>query len=101
MGGDTGEGLTDEAIHIAAGMLFAGYGGVIGTMWSISDKLAPVMWRGIRVLVSKWHGTGSSGMLHERGTKPFGFFESGEFSVVCHMASIHPCRSLNTSSGGL
>ena len=33
--------LTDEAIHIAAAMLFAGYGGVIGTMWSISDKLAP------------------------------------------------------------
>ena len=33
--------LSDEAIHIAAGMLFAGYGGVIGTMWSISDRLAP------------------------------------------------------------
>ncbi|KAF8129042.1 TPR-like protein [Boletus edulis] len=39
------EGLTDEAIHIAAGMLFAGYGGVIGTMWSISDRLAPVVAR--------------------------------------------------------
>ncbi|KAF8549931.1 hypothetical protein OG21DRAFT_1552455, partial [Imleria badia] len=39
------EHLSDEAIHIAAGMLFAGYGGVIGTMWSISDKLAPeVAW---------------------------------------------------------
>jgi len=35
------ERLSDEAIHIAAGMLFAGYGGVVGTMWSISDKLAP------------------------------------------------------------
>ena len=35
------EGLSDEAIHIAAGMLFAGYGGVVGTMWSISDELAP------------------------------------------------------------
>ena len=33
--------LSDEAIHIAAGMLFAGYGGVVGTMWSISDSLAP------------------------------------------------------------
>ncbi|KAF8139661.1 TPR-like protein [Boletus edulis] len=33
--------LSDEAIHIAAGMLFAGYGGVVGTMWSISDKIAP------------------------------------------------------------
>jgi hypothetical protein len=35
------EGLPDVDIHIAAGMLFAGYGGVVGTMWSISDKLAP------------------------------------------------------------
>ena len=35
------ERLSDEAIHVAAGMLFAGYGGVIGTMWSISDTLAP------------------------------------------------------------
>jgi len=35
------EGLTDEAIHIAAAMLFAGYGAAVGTMWSISDKLAP------------------------------------------------------------
>jgi len=33
--------LSDEAIHIAAGMLFAGYGVVVGTMWSISDSLAP------------------------------------------------------------
>jgi CHAT domain-containing protein len=33
--------LSDEAIHIAAGMLFAGYGGVVGTMWTISDKHAP------------------------------------------------------------
>ena len=35
------ENLSDEAIHIAAGMLFAGYGGVVGTMWSINDKIAP------------------------------------------------------------
>jgi CHAT domain-containing protein len=33
--------LSDEAIHIVAGMLFAGYGGVIGTMWSIADRVAP------------------------------------------------------------
>jgi CHAT domain-containing protein len=35
------ENLSDEAIHIAAGMLFAGYGGVIGSMWSINDTVAP------------------------------------------------------------
>ena len=33
--------LSNEAIHVVAGMLFAGYSGVIGMMWSISDKLAP------------------------------------------------------------
>ena len=41
------EGLSDEAIHIAAGMLFVGYGGVVGTMWSISDKLAPQVARDV------------------------------------------------------
>ena len=41
------ERLSDEAIHVAAGMLFAGYGGVIGTMWSISDELAPVVARDV------------------------------------------------------
>lgn len=35
------ECLSDEAVHITAGMLYAGYEGVIGTMWSISDRLAP------------------------------------------------------------
>ena len=35
--------LSDEAVHIAAGMLFAGYGGVIATMWSISDRVAPLV----------------------------------------------------------
>ncbi|KAN0086141.1 CHAT domain containing protein [Tylopilus felleus] len=39
--------LSDEAIHMAAGMLFAGYGGVVGTMWSISDHLAPEVARDV------------------------------------------------------
>ena len=41
------EGLSDEAMHVAAGMLFAGYGGVVGTTWSISDKLAPAVARDV------------------------------------------------------
>ena len=52
------ENLTDEAIHIAAGMLFAGYGGVIGTMWSISDELAPGVARDVY------------GQLFRKGTRP-------------------------------
>ncbi|KAF6759603.1 CHAT domain-containing protein [Ephemerocybe angulata] len=32
------ETLSDEAVHLAAGMLAAGYRRVVGTMWSIGDK---------------------------------------------------------------
>jgi CHAT domain-containing protein len=35
--------LSDEAIHFAAGMLLAGYEGVIATMWSIKDSDAPLV----------------------------------------------------------
>ncbi|KAJ7760220.1 TPR-like protein [Mycena maculata] len=33
--------LQDESVHLTAGMLLAGYRGVIGTMWSIMDADAP------------------------------------------------------------
>lgn len=33
--------LEDEAVHLAAGMLLAGYRGAIATMWSIMDNDAP------------------------------------------------------------
>ncbi|KAF8139302.1 CHAT domain-containing protein [Mycena galopus ATCC 62051] len=33
--------LQDESVHLTAGMLLAGYRGVIGTMWPIMDKDAP------------------------------------------------------------
>jgi CHAT domain-containing protein len=35
------ETLSDEAVHIAGGMMLAGYRGVMATMWSIQDDLAP------------------------------------------------------------
>ncbi|KAI0083517.1 CHAT domain-containing protein [Irpex rosettiformis] len=35
------EKLSEEAVHLAAGMLNIGYKSVIGTMWSISDYVAP------------------------------------------------------------
>ena len=35
--------LPDEAIHLAAGMLMAGYGSVVATMWSIQDEDAPIV----------------------------------------------------------
>jgi CHAT domain-containing protein len=36
-------GLPEEAIHLAAGMLMAGYGSVVATMWSIQDDDAPII----------------------------------------------------------
>jgi CHAT domain-containing protein len=35
--------LPEEAIHLAAGMLMAGYGSVMATMWSIRDDDAPIV----------------------------------------------------------
>ena len=35
------EKLSEEAVHLAGGMLAAGYRGIIATMWSISDQHGP------------------------------------------------------------
>jgi len=35
--------LPEEAVHLAAGMLIAGFQSVIGTMWSIDDNDAPLL----------------------------------------------------------
>ena len=35
--------LREEAIHLAAGMLIAGYGSVVGSMWSIRDDDGPTI----------------------------------------------------------
>ncbi|PVF91748.1 hypothetical protein CPB86DRAFT_770310 [Serendipita vermifera] len=37
------ETLSEEAVHVAGGMLLAGYRGVVATMWSIQDELAPIV----------------------------------------------------------
>ncbi|KAG8739617.1 hypothetical protein FRC10_005388 [Ceratobasidium sp. 414] len=37
------EELPEEAVHLAAGMLVAGYSAVIATMWSIKDNDAPLV----------------------------------------------------------
>jgi len=37
------EKLSEEAVHLAAGFMLAGYRGVIATMWSIKDEDAPVI----------------------------------------------------------
>ncbi|KAF8752493.1 TPR-like protein [Rhizoctonia solani] len=37
------EALPDEAVHLAAGMMMAGYRSVVATMWSINDQDAPIV----------------------------------------------------------
>jgi CHAT domain-containing protein len=37
------ENLSEEAVHLAAGLMLAGYHSVIATMWSIRDKDAPII----------------------------------------------------------
>jgi CHAT domain-containing protein len=37
------EKLSEEAVHLAAGLMLAGYRSVIATMWSIKDQDAPVV----------------------------------------------------------
>src|SRR5690242_8115614 len=40
------EKLSEEAVHLAAGVSTAGYRGVVATMWSISDRYAPEIAQG-------------------------------------------------------
>ncbi|GAB1519472.1 hypothetical protein RhiTH_002540 [Rhizoctonia solani] len=37
------ERLPDEAVHLASGMIIAGYPSVVGTLWSVSDSDAPLV----------------------------------------------------------
>ncbi|KAJ3538529.1 hypothetical protein NMY22_g5126 [Coprinellus aureogranulatus] len=39
--GEGDRGIPEEAVHLAAAMLNAGYRGVVATMWSIQDGYAP------------------------------------------------------------
>ena len=47
--------LPDEAVHLAAGMLAAGFKSIIGTMWAISDSAAPIVADGFYARLLK-HG---------------------------------------------
>jgi len=53
------EKLSEEAVHLAAGMLAVGYRSIVATMWSIQDKYGPVVAEGFyKNLMGK--GTASS-----------------------------------------
>ena len=55
------EKLSEEAVHLAAGMLAAGYRSVVATMWSIKDRHGPVVAEGFyKYLMEKEMTSGES-----------------------------------------
>ena len=72
------EVLSDEAIHIAKGMLFAGYGGVIGTCGRSAISLR-------RATVSERHKTGLSGGCTSAARR----YSMGFFEIVTKRLSSH------------
>ncbi|CUA68680.1 Nesprin-1 [Rhizoctonia solani] len=77
------EKLPDEAVHLASGMLMAGYSSVIATMWSVDDRDAPFVANEVynELMVDGKLGNGEAGRalhnavagLRERvGEKAFG-----------------------------
>ncbi|KAI9573121.1 TPR-like protein [Boletus coccyginus] len=88
------EYLSDESIHVAAGMLLVGYGGVVGTMWSISDSLAP---RVARDVYGQLFRNGTMARLSGGcASAARSYWASSRWQrVVRRVASVHPCGSLN------
>lgn len=58
----------DEAVHLAAGMLVAGYPSVIATMWSVHDVDGPEVARGVYAELLRYRKldhTGAARALHK------------------------------------
>ncbi|EUC58571.1 aromatic di-alanine and TPR containing protein, partial [Rhizoctonia solani AG-3 Rhs1AP] len=77
------ENLPDEAIHLASGMLMAGYPSVIATMWSVDDRDAPYIADNVYAQLMKDGTLGNgetgralhyavAGLLEQVGEKEFG-----------------------------
>ena len=63
------QNLSEEVVHLAAGMLAAGYRSVVATLWSIPDKFGPAVTEPFyeRLLQSgggKLNGAGAAEALH-------------------------------------
>jgi len=60
------EQLSDEAVHLGAAMLVTGYKGVIATMWSVADQVAPQVARDVygHLTQSKLDATEAAHALH-------------------------------------
>lgn len=59
------EELSEEAVHLAAGLLATGYCGVIATMWSIQDQHAPFIAREFYIELLRGNELGMAEDLEE------------------------------------
>lgn len=92
------ETLSDEAVHLAAGMLAAGYRRVIATMWSIDDQHAPsvandfyeYLLSGRRVGArSRFDGTLSARALHHATQRLRERLDNSDKSLLAWIPYVH------------
>ncbi|CAE6431163.1 unnamed protein product [Rhizoctonia solani] len=87
------ENLPDEAIHLASGMLMAGYCSVIATMWSVDDRDAPLVADKVYAQLMKdgTLGNGEAGRALHHGVaglrKKVGEKEFGRWVPYIHIGS--------------
>ncbi|EUC55889.1 CHAT domain protein, partial [Rhizoctonia solani AG-3 Rhs1AP] len=87
------ENLPDEAIHLASGMLMAGYCSVIATMWSVDDRDAPFVADKVYAQLMKdgTLGNGEAGRALHHGVaglrKKVGEKEFGRWVPYIHIGS--------------
>ncbi|CAA7268641.1 unnamed protein product [Cyclocybe aegerita] len=97
------ENTPDEAIHLAGGMLFAGFPTVIATMWAIDDYDAPEVTKAIYEATSCGIGVASDCGIHARARG--GICKMGPFRLswylrqeVCRVWGLFNCGRYPYSS---
>jgi CHAT domain-containing protein len=92
------ETLADEVVHLAAGMLAAGYRRVVSTMWEIGDKDAPrvasdfyeYLWRHRpEGSGSRFDGSLSAYALHYATQELRGRYDNTDRSLLAWMPFVH------------
>ncbi|KAJ3514919.1 hypothetical protein NMY22_g14591 [Coprinellus aureogranulatus] len=92
------EKLSDEAVHLAAGMLAAGYRRVVATMWAINDRYAPqvaddfyeYLWRDQAGDTEEgFDGSRSAYALHYAVQRLRGRLDNSETSLLTWVPYVH------------
>ncbi|TFK16796.1 hypothetical protein FA15DRAFT_661907 [Coprinopsis marcescibilis] len=88
------EKLSEEAVHLAGGMLAAGYRGVVATMWSVRDQQAPQVAEDFYEYLLAEGGTGINGSrasyaLHHAIQKLRTRCDNSESSLLTWVPYVH------------